>query len=319
MFLLGIGLLLYPTVSDYWNGLHQSRAIASYDAAVQELDTAQYDEMLAEARAYNETLLQNPARFTSTEAETAHYRELLDVSGTGIMAYVEIPKLGTRLPVYHGTDDAVLQIAVGHIEGSSLPVGGAGTHTVLSGHRGLPSAKLFTDLDQLENGDRFVLHVLGDALWYEVDQILTVLPEEMDALAIDAQEDYCTLVTCTPYGVNTHRLLVRGHRVAGGADGAENAFLNGGSQDAFSNGGAVGSGSEYGAQTGVFSGNQAAAGGAALVMAKLRGAAEQFFRIVPLPVASALIAFLVLIFLLCSGRSSRRKENAKQREHGDRE
>lgn len=300
MFLAGIGLLLYPTVSDYWNGLHQSRAIASYDAAVQELDTTRYDEMLADARAYNEALLQNPARFTPTEEETARYRELLDVSGTGIMAYVEIPKLGTRLPVYHGTDDAVLQIAVGHTEGSSLPVGGAGTHAVLSGHRGLPSAKLFTNLDQLENGDRFVLHVLGDELWYEVDQILTVLPHEMDALAIEAGQDYCTLVTCTPYGVNTHRLLVRGYRVAGETDGA---------QAALSNGSAAGSSPENGGQPEAFSGNQTEAGGAALFMAQVRGTLERFFQIVPLPVAAAVLAFLLLIFLLCSGNGKHRQEN----------
>lgn len=296
MFLAGIGLLLYPTVSDYWNGLHQSRAIAGYDAAVEKLDTARYEELLAEARAYNEALLQNPARFTPTEEETERYRQLLDVSGTGIMAYAEIPKLDTRLPVYHGTDDAVLQIAVGHIEGSSLPIGGAGTHTVLSGHRGLPSAKLFTDLDQLETGDRFALHVLGDTLWYEVDQILTVLPQEMDALAIDAKEDYCTLVTCTPYGVNTHRLLVRGHRIAKEADGAQAAL----------SGGIFADGSDDG-QADVSSGQQAERGGAAVLLSQARGALEHFFRLVPSPVAAAALAFFLLIFLLCSGRGRRGK------------
>ena len=213
VFLAGISLVLYPTVSDYWNGLHQSRAIAVYDEAVGQLDTSKYEEMLAAAQAYNEELRQNPSRFTPTEEEKARYETLLDVSGTGIMAYIEIPKLGAKLPVYHGTDDAVLQIAVGHVEGSSLPVGGAGTHTVLSGHRGLPSARLLTDLDQMEVGDRFEIHVLGNTLRYEADQILTVLPHEMDALAIEEGKDYCTLVTCTPYGVNTHRLLVRGHRI----------------------------------------------------------------------------------------------------------
>lgn len=213
VFLAGISLLLYPTVSDYWNGLHQSRAIAGYDGAVQELNQTDYERMLAEAQSYNEALRQNPARFSPTEAEEKQYEMLLNVSGTGIMGYVEIPKLGTKLPVYHGTDDAVLQIAIGHIEGSSLPVGGPGTHSVLSGHRGLPSAKLFTNLDQLSEGDVFDLHVLGDVLRYEVDQILVVLPQEMDALAIEEGQDYCTLITCTPYGVNTHRLLVRGHRI----------------------------------------------------------------------------------------------------------
>ena len=213
VFLLGLCLVLYPTVSDFLNGLNQSRAIAGYEKAVGSMDRSRYDEMLRAARAYNERLRQNPARFTPTEQDLEEYNSLLDVSGSGVMAYVEIPKLNTKLPVYHGTDDTVLQIAVGHIVGSSLPVGGPGTHAVLSGHRGLPSAKLFTDLDKMKLGDTFQIHVLGDTLSYEVDQILTVLPEEMDALAIEDGEDMCTLVTCTPYGVNTHRLLVRGRRV----------------------------------------------------------------------------------------------------------
>ncbi|MER2142620.1 MAG: class C sortase [Eubacteriales bacterium] len=150
--------------------------------------------------------------FTLSEEEYAEYETLLNLTGSGIMGYIEIPKISCSLPIYHGTDEAVLQIAVGHIEGTSLPTGGAGTHTVLSGHRGLPSARLFTDLDQMEPDDLFVIRVMDRVMTYMVDQILIVLPEEMDALSIDPNEDYCTLVTCTPYGINSHRLLVRGHR-----------------------------------------------------------------------------------------------------------
>ena len=211
--LAGLSLMLYPTVSDWWNSMHQSRAIASYSDMVAELDHSRFDELLAQARAYNETLLGRDGRFVMSEEEQAVYDSLLDVSGTGIMGYVEIPKIDCSLPIYHGTSEGVLQIAVGHIEGSSLPTGGAGTHCVLSGHRGLPSARIFTSLDKLATGDTFMLHVLGETLTYEVDQILTVLPEDVSALEIDPQADLCTLVTCTPYGINTHRLLVRGTRI----------------------------------------------------------------------------------------------------------
>ena len=212
--LAGLSLMLYPTVSDWWNSMHQSRAIASYSDTVAELDHSRFDELLAQARAYNETLIGRNGRFMMSEEEQAVYDSLLDVSGTGIMGYVEIPKIDCSLPIYHGTSEGVLQIAVGHIEGSSLPTGGAGTHCVLSGHRGLPSARIFTSLDKMATGDTFMLHVLGETLTYEVDQILTVLPEDVSALEIDPQADLCTLVTCTPYGINSHRLLVRGHRVA---------------------------------------------------------------------------------------------------------
>ncbi|MCI2154623.1 MAG: class C sortase [Solobacterium sp.] len=213
IFLTGVSLLVYPTFSDWWNSLHQSRAIAAYVDQVNTLDDAQYETMLEQARAYNETLVGKEDRYNLSEAETEEYNSLLNVTGTGIMGYVVIPKINVRLPIYHGTDPAVLEIAIGHIAGSSLPVGGESTHCVLSGHRGLPSAKLFTDIDQLEVGDQFMLEVLGDTLTYEVDQINVVLPDELDDIEIEEGQDLCTLVTCTPYGVNTHRLLVRGHRV----------------------------------------------------------------------------------------------------------
>lgn len=218
LLLAGVSLLLYPTVSDYWNSMHQTRAIASYAENVSQLDAAQYDELWQAAQAYNEALAGQENVFVLTDEQKAAYESLLDVSDTGVMGYIEIPEIGCSLPIYHGTDDAVLQIAVGHIEWSSLPVGGAGTHCVLSGHRGLPSAKLFTNLDKLVVGDTFFLRVLDEVLTYEVDQILIVEPEQTDALMIVPGEDLCTLVTCTPYGINTHRLLVRGHRVENAAE-----------------------------------------------------------------------------------------------------
>lgn len=211
--LAGALLLLYPTVSDYWNSFHQSRAIASYAEQVADLDDNMYDQVWADARAYNETLDNSTSRFVMTEEQKEIYEPLLNIAVNGVMGYIEIPKIKCNLPIYHGTDEAVLQIAIGHVQGSSLPAGGEGTHCVLSGHRGLPSAKLFSDLDQLTEGDVFLLRVLDETLTYEVDQIRTVLPSELDDLAIEEGKDYCTLVTCTPYGINSHRLLVRGHRV----------------------------------------------------------------------------------------------------------
>lgn len=210
--LLGIAILLYPTLSDYYNSFHQSRAIASYIEQMEAVDPVDYQREWERAREYNQALTRKPNRFLLSDEEYAEYESLLNLTGSGIMGYIEVPKIDCTLPIYHGTDEAVLQIAVGHIEGSSLPTGGLGTHAVLSGHRGLPSAKLFTDLDKMEIGDLFVIRVLDEIMTYEIDQILIVLPEEMDALAIAPDEDYCTLVTCTPYGVNTHRLLVRGRR-----------------------------------------------------------------------------------------------------------
>ena len=210
--LLGVAILMYPTVSDYWNSFHQSRAIASYIEEIESVDPAIYEAEWARARAYNADLMQRPNRFRLSDEEYKEYESLLNLTGSGIIGYIEIPKIGCSLPIYHGTDEAVLQIAVGHLEGTSLPTGDVGTHAVLSGHRGLPSAKLFTDLDQMEEGDLFVIRVMDQIMTYMVDQILIVLPEEMDALSIDPQQDYCTLVTCTPYGINSHRLLVRGCR-----------------------------------------------------------------------------------------------------------
>ena len=211
--LTGVSLLLYPTVSDYWNSFHQSQAIASYVEAVAEIDNTDYEKMWQEAVAYNEKLKDNSGRWMPTDEELEEYERLLNVSDTGIMGYIEIPKIKVSLPIYHGTDEAILQIAIGHIPGSSLPVGGKGTHCVVSGHRGLPSAKLFTDLDQLEEGDLFMMRILDETLTYEVDQVRIVEPEELSDLEIDEDKDLCTLVTCTPYGINSHRFLVRGHRV----------------------------------------------------------------------------------------------------------
>lgn len=213
VFLVGLSLLLYPTVSDYWNSLHQSRAITEYAEEVANLDNELYEELWTNAKAYNERLFHSGRGLSLTEKEWPEYEAQLDVSGNGIMGYIEIPKIKCTLPIYHGTDSAVLQIAVGHIEGSSFPVGGENTHCVLSGHRGLPSAKLFTDLNLLTEGDTFLIRVLDETLTYEVDQILIVEPKDTEALRIVENEDLCTLVTCTPYGINTHRLLVRGHRV----------------------------------------------------------------------------------------------------------
>ena len=213
LLLAGVSLLLYPSLSDYWNSMHQTRAIASYAETVSQLDTAQYDEMWKAAQDYNRSLAQRETAFALTDEQKAAYESLLDVSGLGVMGYIEIPEIDCSLPIYHGTEESVLQVAVGHLEWSNLPVGGEGTHCVLSGHRGLPSAKLFTNLDKLAVGDTFLLRVLDEVLTYEVDQILIVEPEQVDALGIVPGEDYCTLVTCTTYGINTHRLLVRGHRV----------------------------------------------------------------------------------------------------------
>ena len=207
---LGIAILLYPTLSDYYNSFHQSRAIATYIEQI--AVTEDYTEEWEKAEAYNALLPEKPNRFMLTEEEYEEYDSLLNAGGSGIMGYIEVPKIDCTLPLYHGVDDAVLQIAVGHIEGTSLPTGGIGTHAVFSGHRGLPSAKLFTDLDKVEEGDLFVIRVLDRIMTYEVDRILIVLPDDLSGLEIDPEEDYCTLVTCTPYAVNTHRLLVRGHR-----------------------------------------------------------------------------------------------------------
>ncbi|MDY3071673.1 MAG: class C sortase [Eubacteriales bacterium] len=213
LLLAGLSLLLYPAVSDYWNSLHQTRAIAGYAEGVAALDGTRYEELWQAARDYNDALARHETDFAPDGERLADYASQLDASGNGVMGYIEIPSIQVSLPIYHGTDEAVLQVAAGHLEWSSLPVGGESTHCVLSGHRGLPSAKLFTNLDRLAVGDVFLLRVLDEVLTYEVDQILIVEPSETDALRIVGGMDYCTLVTCTPYGVNTHRLLVRGHRI----------------------------------------------------------------------------------------------------------
>lgn len=213
VFLLGVCILLYPTVSNWWNSFHQSRAISNYAEAVSSLSDEDCEKYLGEAREYNSKHAEKKNTFVSTAEEKEEYRRILDIEGNGIIGYIEIDKIKISLPIYHGTADSVLQIATGHLEWSSFPVGGKSTHAVLSGHRGLPSAKLFTDLDELAVGDTFVIRVLNEVLTYEVDQILIVLPEETSALEIVEGQDYVTLVTCTPYGINTHRLLVRGHRI----------------------------------------------------------------------------------------------------------
>ena len=213
VFLVGLSLLLYPTLSDYWNSFHQTSAITGYAQNVAGLDDEEYDKIWSAAEAYNAKLLKRSNDFYLSSAQKKAYEQLLNVSDNGVIGYVDIPAIDLSLPVYHGTNNNVLQVAIGHLEWSSLPVGGESTHSILSGHRGLPSAKLFTDLDKLVVGDIFMLNVLDNVLTYEVDQILIIEPDELDDLVIVEGMDYCTLMTCTPYGINSHRLLVRGHRV----------------------------------------------------------------------------------------------------------
>lgn len=211
----GLTLLLYPTVSDYVTSLNHREVISDYEKSIEILDDEMYKELLDAARAFNEELAKNPNVIYLSEEQAELYEQLLNVSQVGMMGYIEIPSIDITLPIYHGSTEAVLQKNVGHIAGTSLPVGGENTHAVLSGHRGLPSAKLFTDLDKLRPGDIFIITVLKEQLAYEIDQILTVLPDEdaaFEAIKIESGQDYCTLLTCTPYGINTHRLLVRGHR-----------------------------------------------------------------------------------------------------------
>lgn len=218
IFFLGLSLLLYPSFADYWNSFTQSQAIASYIEQVSNIDDDAYAELWNAARDYNASLLGRSNAYLLSDEQRAQYEELLDVSGLGVMGYIEIPHINVNLPIYHGTSEGVLQVAIGHLDWTSLPAGGESTHCVMSGHRGLPSARLFTDLDQLSVGDTFMLHVLDETLTYQVDQIRIVLPEVTEDLLIVEGKDYCTLVTCTPYGINTHRLLVRGHRVENAAE-----------------------------------------------------------------------------------------------------
>ena len=208
----GLCLLLYPTVSSYWNTRHSTQVINNYVERLSSLSRDEFRIMWDDALAYNRALSSKVTGFSLSPEQKEEYNALLNFSGDGVMGYIEIDALAVNLPVCHGTSEAVLQKAIGHLEWSSLPVGGEGSHCVVSGHRGLPNMKLFTELNKLKIGDTFVLNVLGQTLTYEIDQILTVLPNEMNDLAIEPGKDLCTLVTCTPYGINTHRLLVRGHR-----------------------------------------------------------------------------------------------------------
>ena len=219
MLVIGLSLLLYPSFSDYWNSFTQSKAITSYAEQVANLDSEEYDHIWSDAYEYNVSISDRRNIFLLSDEQRKEYNSLLNLGGDGIMGYIDIPSIDVLLPIYHGTTEAVLSVAVGHLDWSSLPVGGTSTHCVVSGHRGLPSAKLFTDIDKLAVGDYFMMNVLDEVLTYEVDQIRIVLPEETDDLLIEEGKDLCTLVTCTPYGINSHRLLVRGHRV----DNIENA------------------------------------------------------------------------------------------------
>ena len=212
VFFVGLSVMLYPTISDYVNPLHQTRAVANYAADVDKLSDADYTAYFEAADAFNAQIAADPDALYFPDRFPS-YESTLDVTGTGIMGYITIEKIGVELPIYHGTSDAVLQVAAGHLEGTSLPVGGASTHAVISAHRGLPSAKLFTNLDQLEVGDTFTITVLDRTLTYEVDNISIILPTETDSLKVSEGKDYITLMTCTPYGINTHRLLVRGRRI----------------------------------------------------------------------------------------------------------
>ena len=228
MMIVGIGLLVYPSLADYWNSFHQTRAIMSYTEDVAKMDRSELDAIIASAKEYNHKIALNGIEWKLKDNDLEKYNRELNFSGYGNMGYITIDKIKVNLPIYHGTSESVLQTSVGHIEGSSLPVGALsydyeemmvtdeedGSHCVLSAHRGLPSARLFTDLDKLVEGDIFTLNILGETFTYQVDQIRIVEPTDLSELAVEKGQDYCTLVTCTPYGINTHRLLVRGHRVA---------------------------------------------------------------------------------------------------------
>lgn len=212
MLFVGVSVMLYPIVSDWWNSKVQSRAVANYEVAVANMDTDRTDKMIEKANKYNQELARLQTPFSDYKTLSG-YDTTLNVSGTGIMGYISIPVIQVELPIYHGTSEEVLNIAAGHLEGTSLPVGGASTHSVISAHRGLPSARLFTDLDRIEKGDVFTINILDRIYTYEVEEILIVEPHEINTLSIIPNSDYVTLMTCTPYGVNTHRLLIRSHRI----------------------------------------------------------------------------------------------------------
>ena len=226
VFIVGLLIFLYPTISDYWNQFHASRVIATYSETVSQLSKEDYDQELNKAYAYNRQMAQNGIDWKPKD-DLTEYRSILNLTGDGIMGYIKIDKLKISLPIYHTTEESVLQVGIGHLENTSLPVGttsydtktgkvsdpSEGSHCVLTGHRGLPSAKLFSDIDKLNEGDVFSIYILGETLTYKIDQIRVVLPSDVEELNIVSGKDYCTLVTCTPYGINTHRLLVRGERV----------------------------------------------------------------------------------------------------------
>lgn len=213
VFFAGLCIFAYPTISDWWNSFHQSQAAAAYIKQTKSISEQEKENALISAQNYNKQLSQQEPHFKLTADEMAEYENILNITGTGMIGYIKIPAINVKMPIYHGTSDEVLQNGAGHLEGSSFPIGGESTHAVLSSHCGLPSAKLFTDLDQLKEGDVFTIDVLGQTITYQVDQILVVLPDQMESLFIEEGKDYCTLCTCTPYGINTHRLLVRGARV----------------------------------------------------------------------------------------------------------
>ena len=213
IFFVGLSVLLYPTISDFWNEKRQSQAIINYDDLIVDLTPEDYSDLFAEADTYNGKIRNMAYPFLNHKNIEEEYYKTLDINGDGMMGYITIEKIKVQLPIYHGTSDKVLNSAVGHVEGSSLPVGGKSTHAILSAHRGLPSAKLFTNLDKLEEGDIFTIRILDRTITYQVDQVLIVLPREIDSINIVPGKDFCTLVTCTPYGINTHRMLVRGKRI----------------------------------------------------------------------------------------------------------
>ena len=219
LLIAGVGVMSYPTVSNWWNDLHSSRAISTYTHVVEEMDPEVMEDMILKAHQYNDSVSRRDRLYYMTTEEKERYQKVLNIDGTGLIGYIEIKSIDVYIPIFHGTTDEVLKTAVGHVEWSSLPVGGEGTHSVLSGHRGLPKARLFTDLDRLSEGDVFTVTVLNKSISYEIDQIRIVYPEEIDSLTLVPGEDYCTLVTCTPYGVNTQRLLVRGRRIAANENG----------------------------------------------------------------------------------------------------
>lgn len=212
LFFIGLGFMLYPTVADLWNKRTQSTVVNNYDQVIDEIDNTEYEKLLAEARAFNENLFNSGLSYED-QKKIEGYDEVLNIEGSKIMGYIEIPKIDVKLPIYHGASESVMAVAVGHLKGTSLPVGGKNTHAALSSHRGLPSARLFTDLDQLEEGDLFTITVLSELLTYQIDQIKIVEPQVVRPLDTVPGEDLCTLVTCTPYGINSHRMLLRGRRV----------------------------------------------------------------------------------------------------------